>query len=292
MANAPVIIEAALNGITSRRHNPHVPVTPDELAAAAIACVDAGATVVHTHSPDPTARPEARTEEYAQCYRAVLAERPGTILYPTTGIGATVAERYAHVGMLASEGLIRATFVDPGSVNLGGAGSDGLPPPIEYVYTNTFAGHPLRVRPRGPAPARAEHRGVRARLPPGGARVPRGRRAPGRHAREALLRRRRLPHARSRSGACRRSPKASTSTSRCWATPGSRGPSRSSAGTRSTPGHPPRARARRAPAGRARRRRRTRPATPSSSNARGSCRTDVGRPVASLGEAEAILGLA
>lgn len=139
MANAPVIIEAALNGITSRRHNPNVPITPEELTTEAIACVDAGATVVHTHTPDPTAHPEARAQEYARCYRAVLAERPGTILYPTTGLGTTVAERYAHVGMLASEGLIRASFVDPGSVNLGGAGSDGLPPPIEYVYTNTFA---------------------------------------------------------------------------------------------------------------------------------------------------------
>jgi len=139
MAGTPVIIESALNGITSRRHNPHVPVSAAELAVAAIDCIDAGATVVHTHVKDPTARPEVRTEEYAECYRAVLAERPGTILYPTTGIGATVADRYAHVGMLAAEGLIRATFVDPGSVNLGGAGSDGLPPPIEYVYANPFA---------------------------------------------------------------------------------------------------------------------------------------------------------
>lgn len=139
MADAPVIIEAALNGITSRRHNAHVPVSPEELAQTAVACIDAGATVVHTHSHDPTARPEERTEEYARCYRAVLADRPGTILYPTTGVGSTVADRYAHVGMLASESLIRATFVDPGSVNLGGVGSDGLPPPIEYVYANTFA---------------------------------------------------------------------------------------------------------------------------------------------------------
>jgi uncharacterized protein (DUF849 family) len=114
-------------------------VTPGDLAAAAIGCVDAGATVVHTHTGDPTARPEDRTEEYARCYRVVLDERPGTILYPTTGIGATVADRYAHVGMLAAEGLIRASFVDPGSVNLGGAGSDGLPPPIDYVYANSFA---------------------------------------------------------------------------------------------------------------------------------------------------------
>lgn len=139
MAGGPVIIESALNGITSRRHNPHVPVTPEELTESAIACIDAGATIVHTHTHDPTARPEDRAEEYARCYRAVLAERPDTVLYPTTGIGSTVADRYAHVGMLASEGLIRASFVDPGSVNLGGVGADGLPPPIDYVYANSFA---------------------------------------------------------------------------------------------------------------------------------------------------------
>ena len=136
---APVVIEAALNGLTSRGHNAHVPVHPDELAAEAIACIDAGATIVHTHAHNLGARIQDLTAVYAACYRAVLAERPGTILYPTTGIGASVAERYAHVGMLGSEGLIRAAFVDPGSVNLGGAGPDGLPPPLEYVYTNTFA---------------------------------------------------------------------------------------------------------------------------------------------------------
>jgi uncharacterized protein (DUF849 family) len=139
VTNEPVVIEVALNGITSRRTNPDVPVSPEELAAAAIACVDAGATIVHTHSHDLAASPTDRAEEYARCYRAVLDARPGTILYPTTGVGPTVADRYAHVGMLASEGLIRATFVDPGSVNLGGVGNDGLPPPIDYVYANSFA---------------------------------------------------------------------------------------------------------------------------------------------------------
>ncbi|HEY3724744.1 MAG TPA: 3-keto-5-aminohexanoate cleavage protein [Acidimicrobiia bacterium] len=139
MTGSPVIIEVALNGVTTRRRNPLVPVTPDELVAEAVGCVDAGATVVHTHVADPTAPAGVRTDEYARCYREVLAARPGTILYPTTGIGPTVADRYAHVGMLASEGLIRASFVDPGSVNLGGVGADGLPPIIEYVYANTFA---------------------------------------------------------------------------------------------------------------------------------------------------------
>jgi hypothetical protein len=79
------------------------------------------------------------TDAYARCYRVVMRERPETILYPTVGLGASVAERYAHVVALAGEGLIRATFLDPGSVNLGGTGPDGLPPPMEFVYTNTFA---------------------------------------------------------------------------------------------------------------------------------------------------------
>jgi 3-keto-5-aminohexanoate cleavage enzyme len=136
---APVIIEAALNGITSPRHNDAVPSTPDELVRDAIACIDAGATVVHTHADNLGAPVDELTQRYADCYRPVLDKRPDAILYPTVGFGSTVAERYAHVVALASKGLIAQTFVDPGSVNLGGAGPDGLPPPLEYVYTNTFA---------------------------------------------------------------------------------------------------------------------------------------------------------
>lgn len=135
----PVVIEAALNGLTSRGHNPRVPVSPAELADEAVACIDAGATVVHTHAHNLGAPAVELTEAYAECYRAVLDARPGTILYPTTGVGHSVAERYEHVSLLAAERLIRATFVDPGSVNLGGAGPDGLPPPIEFVYSHTFA---------------------------------------------------------------------------------------------------------------------------------------------------------
>ncbi len=138
MKTHPVIIEAALNGITSRGRNARVPVHPDELAVDAIACIDAGATIVHTHAHNLGAPVEDLVAAYAAAYEPVLAARPGTILYPTTGLGTTSAQRYHHVNELASSGLIRASFVDPGSVNLGGTGADGLPPAIEYVYTNTF----------------------------------------------------------------------------------------------------------------------------------------------------------
>jgi uncharacterized protein (DUF849 family) len=137
--HGPVIIEAALNGITNPRRNPAVPITPDDLARDAIACIDAGASVVHTHADNLGAPVDELTQHYAECYSPVLDARPDAILYPTIGFGSTVAERYGHVLQLASKGLIAQTFLDPGSVNLGGTGPDGLPPPLEYVYTNTFA---------------------------------------------------------------------------------------------------------------------------------------------------------
>src|SRR5216110_42563 len=107
----PVIIEAALNGITSRVRNHHVPITPAELAQDAIACVDAGATVVHTHAHNFGAPVDELVATYAECYAPVLAARPGTVLYPTIGGGGSSAERFHHVAELASSGLIRASFL-------------------------------------------------------------------------------------------------------------------------------------------------------------------------------------
>jgi uncharacterized protein (DUF849 family) len=138
VAATPVVIEAALNGVTSKARNPVVPITPDEHARDGIACIDAGATVVHTHTHDLGAPPEEAADRYAEAYAAVLDARPDAILYPTTGLGPTIDVRYRHIELLAARGLIRAGFVDTGSVNLGGTGRDGLPPASDYVYTNTF----------------------------------------------------------------------------------------------------------------------------------------------------------
>ena len=45
----PVIIEAAINGVTTKQRNPHVPQAPQEIAADALRCVAAGAAIVHNH---------------------------------------------------------------------------------------------------------------------------------------------------------------------------------------------------------------------------------------------------
>ena len=134
-----VIIEAAINGVANKARNPHVPCEPAEIAADALACLAAGAAIVHNHidqfgSPGPEA-----AERYLEGWRPVLAQRPDAMLYPTVGFGPEVVARYAHVPILAEQGAIRMSLFDSGSVNLGALGDDGLPGGgFDFVYANSF----------------------------------------------------------------------------------------------------------------------------------------------------------
>ena len=51
-STAPVILEVALNGVTSRERNPAAPRLPAEVAEDALRCLAAGAAIVHTHTHD------------------------------------------------------------------------------------------------------------------------------------------------------------------------------------------------------------------------------------------------
>jgi uncharacterized protein (DUF849 family) len=138
VAETPVIIEAAINGVTSKQRNPHVPRQPDEIAADALACLDAGAAIVHNHTDVGVADGAAAAERYLEGWRPVLAERPDALVYPTVNFGADVRESYAHLPYLAESGLLRIGLCDPGSVNLGAAGPDGLPAVPGFVYANSY----------------------------------------------------------------------------------------------------------------------------------------------------------
>ena len=140
MAGAsPVILEVALNGVTSRERNPAAPRLPAEIAEDALRCLEAGAAIVHTHTHDALKGPAEAAALYLEAYRPILAARPDAILYPTMGVGRTIGERYDHHEILAAAGAIRAAVVDTGSVNLGEAGADGLPAPLDFVYVNSPA---------------------------------------------------------------------------------------------------------------------------------------------------------
>src|SRR3989442_1127168 len=136
--STPVIIEAAINGVTAPERNPSVPRSPAEIAADAVRCLAAGAAIVHSHIAEFALDGARAAELYLEAWRPVLRERPDAILYPTAGAGATIAERYAHEVLLAEAGVLRMGLVDPGSVNLGGADEHGLPLPIDYVYVNSY----------------------------------------------------------------------------------------------------------------------------------------------------------
>ena len=66
MAQKKVIITCAVTGsIHTPTMSPHLPVTPDEIAAEAIAAAEAGATILHLHARDPeTGKPTPDPEVF------------------------------------------------------------------------------------------------------------------------------------------------------------------------------------------------------------------------------------
>jgi uncharacterized protein (DUF849 family) len=142
---APVIIEAAINGATPKTRNPEVPRTPAEIADDGLRCLAAGAAIVHNHNDEPVVGGHSgvhRAEPYVEAWRAILAERPDALLYPTMASGGphtTIGERYAHIPALAEAGVLRIGLVDPGSVNVGPTDREGLPAAVDATYVNTFA---------------------------------------------------------------------------------------------------------------------------------------------------------
>lgn len=133
----PVIIECAINGITTKATNPHVPIDPSEIAADALACIEAGAGIIHNHIDKYGVSAEQAAERYLEAWRTVLAARPDALVYPTIHIDAhTSSISYEHLIPLAKAG-IRVGIADPGSVNLGGTDAAGLPTG-PFVYSNSF----------------------------------------------------------------------------------------------------------------------------------------------------------
>ncbi len=136
----PLIIEAAINGVTSKAQNANVPVEPGEIAADALSCLAAGAAIVHNHTDDPVAAAEEIAARQLAGWEAVFAERPDAILYPTAGFAGDTEARFAHVPILAAACPMRMSVFDPGSVNLGDLDADGVPGgAFDFVYQNTFA---------------------------------------------------------------------------------------------------------------------------------------------------------
>lgn len=126
-----------MNGGRTKAENPHVPKSTAELVADALACLDAGASIIHTHAPDPSADAASAAELYAEHFLPVLEARPDALLYPTIVFNSPVEERIAHLPLLAARAGLRMGLMEPGSANLTATDDDGLPAATTRVYTNT-----------------------------------------------------------------------------------------------------------------------------------------------------------
>jgi uncharacterized protein (DUF849 family) len=134
----PVIIEVAINGTTTKDRNPNVPRDPEEIAAGALACLTAGAGIVHNHCDVVGVPGDQSAARYFEGWEPVFAERPDALIYPTTNFGPGVEGAYSHMAPLAATGWLRIGIIDPGSVNLGGTDADGLPAAPGFVYANSY----------------------------------------------------------------------------------------------------------------------------------------------------------
>lgn len=85
----PVIITCALTGDSDTPgRSPHVPVTPDQIAADALAAAAAGAAIVHIHVRDPaTGRGSRAVDLYRAATEAIAAAGVNVIVNLTAGMG-------------------------------------------------------------------------------------------------------------------------------------------------------------------------------------------------------------
>ena len=135
MSQQPVIIECAINGVGRKERNPNIPRTAEEVRADSLACLDAGAAIIHAHNVNIRLVGQEAVDDYVAAWRPLLEERPDTLWYPTGVVATSSEDRLGHHEALADLGLLRMAYVDPGSTNTGWAGPDGLPTGGTYVNT-------------------------------------------------------------------------------------------------------------------------------------------------------------
>lgn len=124
-----LIITAALCGVgTMKSQTEHVPVTPEEIAADAVACAKAGAAVVHFHVRDDAGINTMETDRFVRVIelaREECAKANVDVVFNLTTSGSKWPEdlRVAHLPILKPE---MCSF-DPGTMNWANS----------YVFLNT-----------------------------------------------------------------------------------------------------------------------------------------------------------
>ena len=113
-----VIITCAVTGsIHTPTMSPYLPITPQEIADAAVGAAQAGAAIVHLHARDPVDGHPTQDPKYFRVFAADIARRSDVVLNFTTGGAATMSieERLQPALQLKPE----VASLNMGSMNFG-----------------------------------------------------------------------------------------------------------------------------------------------------------------------------
>jgi uncharacterized protein (DUF849 family) len=139
---AKVIIESAINGNASKKLNPYIGYSSEEIANDAIATCKAGAAIIHFHVRDPeTGKWVQDVPYYADVYRRSRAACKA-LLWPTFPMGDDAAKRFSHFVELSKDPATKPDLGagDMASVNL--VAYDPATKKIhgeDMVYQNSYA---------------------------------------------------------------------------------------------------------------------------------------------------------
>jgi uncharacterized protein (DUF849 family) len=134
-------IEVALNGAWTRRLQPNIPITAQEIINEGVACVKAGAAVIHAHTLDPDTGKQNNNLDNCIAFIGGIRSQVDAIAYPTAApipLPDDWGARYATTVELVKRGLCEWGFLDPGSCNfyLSDAGAPPLFGSDGGVYSN------------------------------------------------------------------------------------------------------------------------------------------------------------
>ncbi len=130
-------IEVAVNGAWTRKYQPKIPVTAKEVTADGVACIKAGAAVIHAHTLEPDSGKQNGNVDNCAAFMEGIRSQVDAIVYPTV-VGkpnpANPAWLWEPTVELAKRGILEWGVLDPGSVNFcrienegpSGMGGDGV----------------------------------------------------------------------------------------------------------------------------------------------------------------------
>ena len=126
-----LIITTALTGnVPTKKMNPNLPVTPEEIAQDVKDCADAGASIFHVHARDEMEKPSLDQEIFKKIVRKIKDKAPEVIVQLSTGAraGKDWEDRAVPVRLLPEMGSFTT-----GSNNLPGIVYENSPQFINFL---------------------------------------------------------------------------------------------------------------------------------------------------------------